>query len=328
MQHVTVEFTSKFHEPIVFGGRPPTREEPITFAIDASAITAVLFTDDADDYMMTHVDGVPLVSDGSTACTAIRLSLQISAPDEVAADLRAGARTVATEDWGKGLLAAFDRVMSAVVDYARNVKKQFWIERFEVDPYASVDELLRRLKARIIIDGYARELSLSPGISMTIGLPRRGNAIADEDHAAFVAFVEKGKPSAAWQEFDSNALRERAWDNHRAAVIEAVTAFESLVKRLYPRVVLKQFGEGEIKQAELETLFEKAGLRTTVSVFVKLTLRRTGWSEEQIDYLYDAINLRNELIHNGRRRPDRQRAITAVSAIHKGITELEAAWGA
>lgn len=324
MSELTVEFTVPFREPIVFEDEPPSREQPLVFTIPEPRIVARLFADPADDFRVTHIDGVPLTHPEWTRCRVLRLAMTLDAPDDVSHALLTSAPNATTEKWGATLLAATDRVLSAVIDYTRNIRKQFWLEWIESDRDLSIQESLDRWNAQLVLDTHTRELRVQPGITMTLAIPSRGNPLSAADLEAMTAFVERGKASPAWQEFDANALRERAWNNHRSAVVEAATAYESALKTMYPRVVLAHLGNAEVTRAEVDKLIEKAGVRATSAVLVKLTLHRLGWSEETIERLHKALHLRNTLIHNSKRRPDRLEAIAAVSIIHKALSDLAA----
>ena len=108
----------------------------------------------------------------------------------------------------------------------------------------------------------------------------------------------------------------------------AVTALESFLKHVYPRVVLSKLGDVDVSQRDLDNLFEKAGLRATANIFFKLTLSSGGWPAERLATLLDAIVLRNELIHNNTRWPNSARAHDAVSAVYHAITDLTRELGA
>jgi hypothetical protein len=332
MSELRVEFRVPFEEPIVFEA-PPSRDKPIQISLDEGAITATLFVDTVDDYVTTHVGGVVLVNDDAVPCKVVRLALALQASDDVAAAIIAAEPSLATVQWGHQLMAAYRRVMTAVVDFARNVKGQFWLHspihaNTGESTGESLDEMLTQLDAELIVDSYRRKLRLTPGIVKTLTISRRGNPLTPGDEPRLIEFVKRRKPSAAWQEFIANALRERASNNHRAAVIEAVTALESFLKHVYPRVVLSKLGDVDVSQRDLDNLFEKAGLRATANVFFKLTLSSGGWPAERLATLLDAIVLRNELIHNSTRRPNSARAHDAVSAVYHAIADLTRELGA
>lgn len=149
MGKVSVEFTIRMNEPFVFEGAPPTREEPIRFSFSEPSAQANLFVDPSDDYLALTVNEVKLLREDSTPCKVLRLSLEILASNAVETDLRRGERNADTAVWGEVVLSTFLRVASSIFDYARNIKKQFWLTPIERDTTDGIDEELRRWDTKL-----------------------------------------------------------------------------------------------------------------------------------------------------------------------------------
>ena len=96
----------------------------------------------------------------------------------------------------------------------------------------------------------------------------------------------------------SNSLKHLDENNGRMATLESVIALEAAINRLLPKVISRLPGVPQIEQSQISKLIEKAGLRATATVGLMLIQTPAGLNPEDIQIVGEAINARNNVVHN------------------------------
>jgi len=125
----------------------------------------------------------------------------------------------------------------------------------------------------------------------------------------------------------ANSLHHLDQRNGRVAVIEAVTALESAIKQLLPEVILSLPGDPQIKREELVSFLDRmmkdGGFKLATKVGLEVIKASAGLEDEDIELATQAIVVRNEVLHGGRRKVKISRANQYVTAIRSVIEALE-----
>jgi hypothetical protein len=137
-------------------------------------------------------------------------------------------------------------------------------------------------------------------------------------------FIEKGGQTSIIDVLISNSLQHLAQANGRLAVIEAVTALDAALTNVLPRVIPRLPGAPQIKESQLKSLIEKAGLRIVATVGLQMIQTHAALEVEDIQTVDKAIEARNEFVHGGRRRGvDVMEAQKYVNAIRRIVSNFE-----
>ena len=115
----------------------------------------------------------------------------------------------------------------------------------------------------------------------------------------------------------ANSLQHLSHKNGRLALVEAVTALESTVKRLMPKAAARLPGSPKVTAKQIDKLMNEAGLRLVTDIGLKLAAPHAGFQDSDINDAVKAIEERNRIIHNDQREVDGPAACAISPADHQ-----------
>ena len=277
-------------------------------------------------------DAKELEKHQSLKCTALTMDIEVpSPPTPLLSGLEEGK---AISEEGKFTQAIFDLVLethSGIVSYFRNTVKQYWLEYLDVGPRNHVDFLDRRCEATWL-DGQGKwrrlleEESKKKKMSVRINLRLRSPGVNRQAWEQLPFFItDKHGQARMSGVLIANSLQHLSHKNGRLAVVEAVTALESNVKRLVPKAIARLPDSPKVTPKQIDKLMTQAGLRLVTDIGLKLIAPHAGFQDSDINDVAKAIDERNHIIHNDQREVDIDIARRYVHAIMR-ITESFQSW--
>ncbi len=220
--------------------------------------------------------------------------------------------------------AAAIRHYNRFVGYVRAAKGQSWLkERAAVSGslYAELHALAA--KARIA-DGPWFDLTAPPVIEWQGMVPSQERCIVESDWAALCNHVQQGRKPPLVGQLLANAEEHLRAGHERAAVTESVSALEFAVHQFAKKAKSELWASrfsGRVQAGSLAKHVEHLGFTATISYLFPVILPEEHVPLEVIQACRDAIEERNNVVHNGKRQVDP----AAVWRFLKGIRSLCAA---
>lgn len=103
--------------------------------------------------------------------------------------------------------------------------------------------------------------------------------------------------------------------NYRMALVEAVIALESTIKLFLQKAIGKRYGGHEISKREIESFWRDVGLSSMMLVGLRWWFSDEEIPDELLLTVFDAIDTRNNIIHNMQRRISREKTKEYLGAI-------------
>jgi hypothetical protein len=244
---------------------------------------------------------------------------------EVMKSLEAGLKTEKTEEFGREVFDVVMEVHKGLVSYFRNIAKQYCVKPIIIDS-RNYENFLDAHCGTVWLDsnGTWRRFLTDRNRAVHITVTTWENCSVDHDMWDQASgFIERGGRAHMRDVLVANSLDYLSQQNGRLAVVEAVTALESALKQLLPKVILRLPGVPQIEEKELDKVMEQAGLRLVAQVGLKLIMTPAGLSAEDIQSIGEAIDTRNNVLHDFQREVEISKAQRYVSAICRVIERFE-----
>ncbi len=302
---LTVRLYLPFKEYIIFSGYLPYKTDEVT--IDKVNPSIIIRIDDTLKNLSPrdHVE-VALTKDlsklGSIHCQTLTIDVVYDPPDKtVLRDLTKSQKSEATEQFGKNIFNTIIQLQHRVVDFIRDESQQFWLGHLS-EYEENYQSFLRACDAKWLDStGVWRRLEVVRKETIRLDSPIRLNGITKEMWKDLSAYLRVDRKIDVYKTFLTNSRSSLSHRNYRVALIEAVTAFESFITHQLPKAISKRIGQGIITDKIIEKLSEKAGLRTSADVFLRMMDGVIECDASVIENSLAAINIRNNLIHGGQR---------------------------
>ena len=253
--------------------------------------------------------------------TGLWILLEVELTDQLASELVQGTEGEEQARFGREALTVIQLVHDSIVDFARNEHGQYWLAE-RVIGTASLQQELMHYETRIqTVEGWkllqvARDETV---LNLTVS---RG--IGREDWDLFEAELRsRGRfGSPPHRRLVANALALNSENDLRSAIVEAVAAWEMVLstdaaERLTERHIAFTSGDWKV-------LIERAGLRASTRLVFGL-LADIDELSRQKDSVIRALELRNNVIHNGQHRLDPHETRELIYAIRAAIRACEGA---
>jgi hypothetical protein len=250
--------------------------------------------------------------------TGLFIFLWVDLDEVTAKAVQSEQQTEATRALGQKLLEATHVVHDAVVDLARNEQHQAQIPSRPYSDQPLQQQLLQYSLRRRIPEGW-KIFSVEENRAVIVAQMRKG--VTPEDWERLLESFSRGrfrvKPH---RRLLANALAHFQQHDLRAAVIEAVAAWEIVMNAEAPR----RLAEVKVNYAETDwkNLIEKAGLRASTRLFINLATHLPKLSEHGDDVLA-MIEMRNTVIHQGQQRPDASRVMQLLRSVRAACLACE-----
>lgn len=242
-------------------------------------------------------------------------------------DLTRRTPSPATEAFGRRLHEVISTCHNGLLDYLRNVAKNYWLEPLP-ELHSNQENYANYLMGcHWSVDGSNWQgpplvLRQENWISEFVNY-YHAEGMTPEGWARLRSFMEKGKPSTYHQFALANAALALSKEDGRGAVVEAAIALESAVFRYVSAAVLALPGAPvSLDQRALDKHIEKAGLTSTVTVLLGALGGGLGIDPNDHENVRRIIEVRNNVIHHGKRTVDLGEAIQLVRSTQRVVDAL------
>lgn len=315
-----------FDEHIMFRGfLPETQNDSLRLRRERYCIA--LYLGDRTT-QLAHVSDVPsdpeeLKGWQTLYCRALTMDIEVEEPDrDVVSALEAHRPTDQTEQFGREIFDVVVWAHERVVDYFRNIRKQYWLQPLRLDP-RNYQSFLEQCRA-VWLDSsgeWRRFLVVREQVQyVTASVPKGG--VTRQMWTDIPSFVREEKRAPMRDVLMANSLQHLEEENGRLAVVEAVAALESGVNGLLSGVIRNLPGAPQIEEELLDKLIERAGLRAATEVGLRAIQARAGLDDQEIELVVNAINARNNVLHRQQRAVEIAQARAYVSTIQKVLETL------
>ena len=337
----------RFGEPLLFRGFLPEAEtDRLRFRLQDGREIALYLSDRRTQLLPFDVapsDPQRLKEHGGTI-NCIGLTMELVIPEPYPDVMRALAANQPAESVNKLLVEARDlalRVHNGLVEYVRNVEKQYWLQPIVPETYAHIRFLVGTEVYWLDESGEWREFPKFPTNHTSICPWEMGisgpDVTLDQDIAIsqdkwqsripvfLQRFIDEGKRASTIDTLIANAYWHLERLETSLAIVEAVRALEQFVRSQLPKVVrnyLMRDKQVALGEEDISKLFQKAGLRAVTLLVLELLGQSLGVEPKDIEQIQHAVNLRNEVLHLGRERVSFPEANECIASIHRAISIL------
>lgn len=251
-------------------------------------------------------------------CIGLFILLFVDLDEKTAALVLSGQTNEDSRVLGQRLLEAIEIVHDAVVDLVRNEQHQAQIpSRHDSDQ--PLQQQLMHYDLRWLCPEGWKLFAAEPNHARIVVEIRKG--VTPEDWTRLLESLLRGKFRVKpHSRLLANALAHFRRNDLRAAVIEAVAAWEMVMNAEAPR----RLAEVQVNytEADWKNLIEKAGLRASTRLFINLAthLPKLGEHGERVMAM---IEMRNTVIHQGQQRPDAARVMELLRSIRAACFACE-----
>jgi hypothetical protein len=251
-------------------------------------------------------------------CSGMYILIWADLGVETAEAVTAGRTNEDTRTLGDRLLETIEGVHDVLIDLVRNERQQVQIEPRHSSE-ASLQQRLMVYNTRWRCpEGWKLFCAESNVVSITVEL---SSGISPEDWQRLRDGLQCGKFAVRpHRRLLANAFAHHEKHDLRAAMIEGVAAWEMVMSdEAVRRLIELRVGCDE---RDWKNLIEKAGLRASTRLFITLAQQLPELTARREEIL-EAIDLRNNIIHNGQQRIDRSRAKELLEALRTGCFSCE-----
>jgi hypothetical protein len=240
-------------------------------------------------------------------------------PSEVIVALNVGSIDPHTKEYGSRLLETVLRVQGSLVHLLRFSHNQFWLKG--ENPWTESEDLQGWLDLLEAVwldpeEGWKRLVLGDRMLSISIykwgGISKAAWMGLGEN----VSRLTQLREIPMWEISCANSVELLAQGNFRVAIVEVVTALEIIVKPQLRARLLATIPD-DAGARVIDKLVERAGLRAAT----ELLLAMNGQSAEA-ETIMTAIELRNQIIHNSRRRISFEEARSCINGVRMFMAHL------
>jgi hypothetical protein len=322
-----------FNGNLLFNGfLPETRDDGIEFNLEDGKYNFLLFLADREK-QLSYLDISNIPTDPeqlkkyiNLSCNGLSMEIRISDIDpDILSALDEDQPTEKINLLKQEIYKIVLDIHGRIIDYFRDVKKQYWLEPLDLDSrnYQSfLDDCgIVWFNSNVELKKFPSEKSQT--IYFNSIMPDENQGVNEKDWKQLSSFITKNKPAKMRDVLIANSFKHLSQNNGRLAVVEAVIAFESVLKQLLPKVILRLPGTPQIEEKQIDKVLEKTGLRAITEVVLKLIMVPVGLNDDDINTVINAIEERNLTIHNSQRTIDIKTAWKYVNTIQKVIGTFE-----
>lgn len=224
-----------------------------------------------------------------------------------------------TRAFGVRVLAAIEQVHDSLVDFVRNQHQQVHVEPRRIRE-GQIQQRLMAYDTRFRQeDGWHLLMTERDPVVLQL---EATDGIGPEEWRVFTDALGQGRFRVhAHRRLVANAFAHFRRHDHRAAIVEAIAAWEMVMNNEAPRRLAE--ARVEYDERDWKALLDKAGLRAGTRLFLTFVAERLPKLVERREELLDAIEMRNTVVHNGRQRIERDRAKVLLRAVRDAVLACE-----
>jgi hypothetical protein len=318
-----------FDNSLLFNGFLPESEaDTLNLSLNEGKFRAAISISDRkrqlDDISDIPSDPEQLKRYINLPCSGLTMELLATdVPNDVVEALRANMPTEGTETFGKLVFDVVLGIQNSIIEFCRNVMKQYWLEPLTVNPDNYQSFLDERRTLWLDSDGNWKRFRVSRENSITIVCQVLEGGVDLESWRAMQIFIEQRRRASMRDVLIANCIKHLDQGNGRLAIVESVITLEAAIKQLLPKVILRLPGTPQIDEKMIDRLVEKAGLRNVAEVGLLMISASAKIDMGDIQMATEAIEVRNEIIHGPRRAVDGTTARKYVLAINRIVETFE-----
>lgn len=223
------------------------------------------------------------------------------------------------EDLGWKALRVVIHRYNRLIEYARSIKNQFWLQPYELDRNLMHNQYLHFNATASINGGRTFRFKPTNRIVITAILRSEDEYIREDEWGNVIDFVRNDNKAPLVNEVLATAEQLLANGYDRSALMEAVAALEVAVARFgrahrqNPDLASK-YGS-RLGVSELDKQIDHMGLSGTIRYLLPLILPDNVLPEETLSGCRKAIEQRQNVVHNG------QRSVTGVGKYIRSIRQ-------
>ncbi|AZG76339.1 hypothetical protein [Methylocystis rosea] len=329
MPTLAVNLTLELAAPIVFHRWLPMRlpEESIEM-VEEGVQLAIMFPLKSTRWAFQPSEEEILRTQNNQAHRVmVELTVEISQPlaDYMLQGTKeAGAIADEYKQLGHNLQRIVTKRVNRLLVYARSVKGQFWLEEFEPD-IDNPGQFFIRNDGRATIDGTPTRFNPDQVITLRASVHSVEHMLTAQDWPAVREFVIGESRPPLIGSLLANARHLARQGNRRNALVEAVTALEVALGKFTRRVdagALERFRPG-LEVASIKSLREKVGFRGSFGIVIPLLFSEAEFPAALLETCREAIDLRNNVVHNGKRDVNSDLLWKMISAIESSCRILQ-----
>jgi hypothetical protein len=339
-----IRLSLPFPKPLIFTGfLPETKADGLHLRLNEGRYIATIYMSDrkTQSANISDIPGSPeeLKLYVELFCRGLTMEIEVKQIDpEILVALEDKRITEKTEEFGRELSQVVISVYNSLIDYFRNIAKEYWLEPLMLSPYSwqSPQGYFNHWQAIWRnTTGTWQRLLIGKNVNYGVTTLANENEYVDKDKWLNAAsFIEAGKQAPMVTVLLANSLQHLDQLNGRLAVVEAVAAIDAYIGFYLPKLLLrlpeaaktltKQIREAQelledtaIEEGHIAKFVEGKGLRGTVDEVFKIIMTEVGLVPEDVKNVREAINERNLVLHSSKRKVDISKARNYVSAIDR-----------
>lgn len=221
------------------------------------------------------------------------------------------------------------RHFNRLVSYVYSVKGQFWLEEYPFDPDNAVSHFIRfGVKVKRPAESEWQRFYV-PGLGGVIraGYPDKSRYVTKEDWSRIQDLMAShSRPPLVWQLL-ARADWLSACGHRRSALTETVSALEVAVHAFSRSPCAERaFGTilgARLRLSSLSQQVQRIGLSGTVKYLLPMIFPEEKLPTEVLKGCQEAVEERQNVIHNGKRDVDPDRTVRYLASIRKLCSILE-----
>lgn len=223
---------------------------------------------------------------------------------------------------GIAILHSSIKTYNRLISYARNIKGQYWLEEYYLDNSCMMESINNKFNSKAKFNDNSWFRWCPPGMDpITFYLEDDEIFIKEDDWPDIQKFVnEKRRPNLAF-ELLANAQHLFFREHRRSAVIEAVTALEVAISLFgsKPNVDTPELLKlsDRVDMSNLHNQIKHLGFSGSLRFLIPLLFSDEILPTKLLEKCQKAIDLRNNIVHNGQRNVNPDLARELISAIKK-----------
>jgi hypothetical protein len=230
-------------------------------------------------------------------------------------------------DLGDNALELTYKTCNQIIAYARNEKGQYHLEQLTYDK-KMLRSLYIHLNAKCQIDNeewFRWNPSSIDCIDLIIGADEEN--ITEEDWGRIQNFIRSNSRTNLVNELSSNAMSLLfKYGHRRSAVIEASTALEVALSKFSENPDFEKMGllseTGRIDTKNLKNQIKHLGFSGSMKYLIPIIFNETIFPTELLTKCHNAIDARNNIVHQGQRDISETLAKEYILALKKASETL------
>ena len=227
---------------------------------------------------------------------------------------------------GQKILEATLRTVNRLLSFFRNYKQQYWIKEHPIN-FDRMGSCFIEYHAKAKIEGHEWARWYPPTTDHTVIMSAsRDSAVTREEWEKVTDFVKSKRRPSLVLELLANAFLLIRDGHERSAIIEAVSALEVEISEFAAKPNYAAFLGDElterIAEQSLVSQVESLGLRGTLRFLFPILLKPDVMPTGLLKDCREAVDIRNNVVHNGQRHVDNEKVWSLLRSIRKACNLL------